>query len=696
MKYLETFSIFAENSRLNPEKHVRNFDNFDNYASVDEIKADITKHQQEAKRLKELIPESVIISYFKLNCKDIQKLYVGKHLQVVDKEIKLIAQRARDKNNELSLRFEDKEAQVRKTPATIEELTEIKEKMAAMPIEIAKDKVEIGECLDIYNMLEDFQFEFPVSELDSKWELFAAPKRLMEIIQSQAAVLDKQKEVFLKEMAQEQEDFEEMLDGIEKTVGIFSQYDDITKFEQRYTDAISVNNRLKEFTEKTNLFNKRESLMGKPLTDYGRLRQAVKDFEPYLNLWSTTRNWYHSHKSWLEDPWEQLDAIALEDMVQNSFKTIIRTASYFKNKNLPKILEIANEMKDKIDGFRKYVPLAVALRKQGMYDRHWDQISAGVGFDIRPVEGFTLTSVIEKGLIKYIPLCEEVGEKAAREYNIEMMLKKMLEDWVGVDFLTPQFKSTTTNYISGFDEAMNMLDEHIVTTQAMQFSPFRGPFEDEIINWNTKLLLVSDTLEEWVKCQSQWMYLQPIFDSPDIMKQLPQETKRFKSVDSTWRHIMNQTKQTPSIISACSKEGLLEKFTEANKNLEIVQKGLAEYLEKKRSVFARFYFLSNDELLEILSQTKEVRNVRPHLRKVFENMSDLEFKDDDTIHSMYSAEGENVAFVKKVDPRERNVEFWMGDVEKMMINSVRAAFLYSVEDYKERKRIEWVLIHPGQ
>jgi len=79
------------------------------------------------------------------------------------------------------------------------------------------------------------------------------------------------------------------------------------------------------------------------------------------------------------------------------------------------------------------------------------------------------------------------------------MLKKMLEDWVGVDFLTPQFKTTTTNYIAGFDEAMNMLDEHIVTTQAMQFSPFRGPFEDEIVNWNTKLLLVSDTLEEWVK-----------------------------------------------------------------------------------------------------------------------------------------------------------------------------------------------------
>jgi len=35
----------------------------------------------------------------------------------------------------------------------------------------------------------------------------------------------------------------------------------------------------------------------------------------------------------------------------------------------------------------------------------------------------------------------------------------------------------------------------------MQFSPFKKPFEAEIEQWNLKLMLVSDTLEEWVKCQ---------------------------------------------------------------------------------------------------------------------------------------------------------------------------------------------------
>lgn len=66
------------------------------------------------------------------------------------------------------------------------------------------------------------------------------------------------------------------------------------------------------------------------------------------------------------------------------------------------------------------------------------------------------------------------------------------------------------------------------------------------------------------------MYLQPIFDSNDIMKQLPAETKRFKSVDSTWKQQINIAQQNKSILFVCSKEGLKEKFVEANKNLDLV------------------------------------------------------------------------------------------------------------------------------
>ena len=110
----------------------------------------------------------------------------------------------------------------------------------------------------------------------------------------------------------------------------------------------------------------------------------------------------------------------------------------------------------------------------------------------------------------------------------------MMKNWEGVRFYLIAFKNSGTFTCTGFDDAMNLLDEQIIVTSAMQYSPFKGPFVDTITEWNQKLLLVSDTIEQWITCQGQWMYLQPIFDSPDIMKQLPGENKKFKQVDLNW------------------------------------------------------------------------------------------------------------------------------------------------------------------
>ena len=174
-----------------------------------------------------------------------------------------------------------------------------------------------------------------------------------------------------------------------------------------------------------------------------------------------------------------------------------------------------------------------------MKERHWKAISEGSGIECYPDEDFTLQKLIDLGMAPHVALCEEVGEKAQKEFHIEKSLIKMKSEWQGMKFLLPRFKNTSTYTISGFDDAVTILDEHIVTAQAMQFSPFKKPFEQEIEDWCSKLLLVSDTLEEWLKCQKSWMYLQPIFDSPDIMKQLPTETKRFKGVDNKWRFVLN-------------------------------------------------------------------------------------------------------------------------------------------------------------
>ena len=141
------------------------------------------------------------------------------------------------------------------------------------------------------------------------------------------------------------------------------------------------------------------------------------------------------------------------------------------------------------------------------------------------------------GLLAFVHQCQEIGDRAYKEYLIETDLKLMKDQWADINLELKQYVKGTTNtfILTGFDDVNTMLDDHIVKTQAMQFSPFKKPFEQEIQEWNDLLKLVSEILEEWAKYQVNWMYLQPIFDSPDIAKQLPGEYKKFKGVDNNWK-----------------------------------------------------------------------------------------------------------------------------------------------------------------
>ena len=76
-----------------------------------------------------------------------------------------------------------------------------------------------------------------------------------------------------------------------------------------------------------------------------------------------------------------------------------------------------------------------------------------------------------------------------------------------------------------------------------------------------------------------------------------------------WRELMAKTCEAPNAVAVASDPASLEALQEANEQLEIIQKGLAAYLETKRLVFPRFFFLSNDEMLEILSETKDPTRV---------------------------------------------------------------------------------------
>lgn len=130
---------------------------------------------------------------------------------------------------------------------------------------------------------------------------------------------------------------------------------------------------------------------------------------------------------------------------------------------------------------------------------------------------------------------------------------------------------------------------------------------------------------------------------------------------------------------------------------QVVEKGLNDFLDTKKMAFPRFFFLSNDELLEILSEAKDPRNVQPFVKKCFEAVRELNFQENGDITGMVSVEGEKIDWFTKVNPAATGgVELWLTEVEDAMKQTLHKIAGESLTAYAQRERADWILQWPGQ
>ena len=209
------------------------------------------------------------------------------------------------------------------------------------------------------------------------------------------------------------------------------------------------------------------------------------------------------------------------------------------------------QTKEKIVQFQAYVPLLAAICNPGLRDRHWELLSDTIGFEVRLDEVTPLKRLLQNDIMDFLPKVTEISDTASREWSIEKALTKMLGDWVDLSFELAPWKETGTFILKGgpVDEAQMLLDDHLVKSQAMMASPFAKQFQEHLVPWEAKLSRLQNILDNWLKCQGKWIYLEPIFGSEEIMKQIPREGNAFRQTDCIWRATMENVKHDPRIVA---------------------------------------------------------------------------------------------------------------------------------------------------
>eukprot|EP00795_Rhopilema_esculentum_P009610 gene9610-17369_t len=633
-----------------------------------------------------------------LNCVQVNEELEKRARNLENRLISYIVDLNRDQNRGICKRFDEISDRCQEMPDQTSDLVKLEEYVKnASGVTVVQLQKEVDEAAERLIFLLDYA-TLPYEDIKLNSTVFHWSDHIQKIFELSRNRIDHRKDLAMTELRKKLKNFDEKLNIYNKEVETFRKKE-IMNTEEMHKNVEKLDELdtlLVMAREELQSLNEEEELLEWEPSQFPILQGIIAYKEPFDKLWKTAANFFTKYELWMNGPFRDMDAEQLEEEVSSMWRTMFKLTKTFADVQGPR--RVADSTKTKIDKFKVYMPLLSCICNPGLRDRHWEQMSDVVEYDIKPEATTSLSQMLEFGLQKHLDKLEEISGAATKEYSLEKAMEKMKSEWNGMHFELVPYRDTGVSILSAIDEVQLLLDDHIVKAQTMSGSPFIKPFEKEIKEWCERLILIQDILDNWLKCQATWLYLEPIFSSEDIMAQMPEEGRKFGIVDSYWRDIMNESVKDDHVLTCTSQPNMLSRLVEANQLLEEIQKGLNAYLEKKQLFFPRFFFLSNDELLEILSETKDPMRVQPHLKKCFEGIAKLEFTDQQEIVGMISSENEAVPFSNKIIPAKAKgmVEKWLIQVEEVMIRSLMKVTEEAIQSYTQVPREKWVQEWPGQ
>ncbi|CAG9464381.1 unnamed protein product [Pedinophyceae sp. YPF-701] len=599
--------------------------------------------------------------------------------------------------NNLFSYFRDNKAKLAQQPANLDELASSVTLQRKLAAERESTEARFQPLRAKYESLEKFGVGLrdaeraQLDELEGEWASY------LTVLEAAEGDLERAKETFREKLVQ-------MVDSFVKDQATArEEFEDTAPYSHEKYSVAEAKAYIKKWLENCRAARKRASdltrqgmeIFAIPTPPYKELEKTEAELRLLGSIWDVVEQWESAYSGWKDGLFKDLNVQEMEEAAVRIQKTVTKLGREVKH------WPLWGWIKETIESFKRTMPLIIDLRNPAMRKRHWQNLMAHIGEQFDPEsDSFTLSTVVSLRLDQHAEFIGELSGSASKELAIEVSLGKIGDTWETLELDLAPYKATFK--LRSTEDIFAALEDNVVTLSTMKGSKFFVVFEKEILRWEHALSLVSESIEMIQQVQRNWMYLENIFvGSEDIRKQLPQESILFESVHTSFQESMKELHDVSVVVRACD-QAMLDRFVAMDEKLEKIQKSLENYLESKRQQFPRFYFLSSDDLLEILGQAKDPLQVQKHLKKCFEGIKRLQmYAPGQEGHKVYEAtgifspDGEWLPFPDPVRTEGRP-EDWLNDIEAAMFKTTKLHLYKTLEQSKGAKKERWVRDNQGQ
>ena len=565
------------------------------------------------------------------------------------------------------------------------------------------------------NQIEEF---FKFNEIDKK-------KLMKEVSLDRITSLFKDHERMLKTaeesrveinpiILEETEHYKEKIKDFERELKAYGSGIRQKEFSKNYSigpevafkEIIENETLVDKFLEKLENFDrimKNLNLADETMSCWKIIEATKADLKIIRNLWTFVQETLNMFEGFKGTVWFDINGGSMDEKIGQSLTKKLGLI----RKEAQSYLQIVDSISREINVWKKIVPIISNLKEDYIRERHWDEVRTLLDVpnlvvnDKLSIRKFYELKVHEKN-----EEITDITEKAANEEKMNKKLAEIKNNWSHFDWnQKPYARVEGISILEIAEDIYTMLEDNMQHVQTMSRNRFKAFFEVEIEKWKSDLNTINDVNTALSECQKTWTFLESLFiGSDEIQKELPQDTERFVKIDKEVKQIIKKGMEVKNILAfSIYKFGdkpILTWLNDILKRLGECEKSLNIFMETKRGVFPRFYFMSSVDLLDILSNGNSPHLVNKHINKVIIAVDKIEMSeskgDRPNAIGMHTKVGkEYVKFFSDCKLLGK-VENYLDLVLRFMFESLRVICKQAVKEVYTMETKEWIEKTPNQ